>query len=102
MKKFNLKTGDVITASGEDFGAVEHVGIYYVDYKGVERVAHNIPGSGVTVDTFLDFVTKRKPVSVESTGVGLDTILRRISELSERKYNVLTFNCYHFVELVTK
>lgn len=102
QKQFKLQTGDVITAKSEDFPLIEHQGVVVYDYGGLPCVVHNVPEENVTKDLLVVFLARREIISVEKTGISREQIMARFKEVETAKYDLIHFNCTHFVKHVIR
>lgn len=101
MKTIELQDGDIITATSEDFPLlVEHQGI--VSYDGLGRcfIYHTVPGKDLEKDTVAAFFSRRKFKNLTRTKVPARQIEKRVSALGSREYNLISFNCYDFINFV--
>lgn len=103
----DIKTGDVLSASGTTVPFISHVGIVVIDNEGI-FVYHVTPdllngfGGSLVRENLFAWLTPRRNIKVRSTGISADRIKQVFEELKYNKYNVFTFNCEHFVKYATE
>lgn len=98
MKTIELQDGDVITATSEDFPLfIEHQGIICYDSLGRCFIYHTVPGLDIEKDTIDVFFKKRKFKTITRTRTNRKQIEHRIKDIGEIPYNVVSFNCYDFI-----
>ena len=107
MKTDEFKEGDVIRILGLNFPLIYHLGIV-VNIDGFLYVYHNSPGNknvhggSIVGEKLYDWLKGRKAIKVDSTGISKQDVLLYFEKYKYYTYNVFSFNCEHFVKLVTK
>lgn len=100
----NMRIGDKISFFFGLGHALKHVGVCagFHPVSGEPLVAHNSQRfGGVRMSPISEFSEGRKvKVYPQSTPRSPETIQQRIRELLGKPYNVLSFNCEHFVSEV--
>jgi hypothetical protein len=97
----NLQLGDVISVNKD--GIIAHPGIFVGDRgRGFFEVVHNTPRKGGVVCESLETFAEGKTISVIShTPADLaSAYVERGLSLVGRRYDLLSFNCEHFVSWV--
>ncbi len=96
---FNFKSGQEITAKAKNLPFVTHKGIIFV--LGNELyIMHNTIENNVDMIEYDRFLEKRELVSIKDTKLTelSDTdVLNRYNKLQDRKFNLVTYNCEHFI-----
>jgi len=96
-----LQIGDLISVPKD--GVITHLGIYIGDRgRGYNEVVHNTPrAGGVVRERFEDFADGKEVSFVERApaGCGQFHAERALSRVGT-KYDLLTWNCEHFVTWV--
>lgn len=98
-------TGDIITAKVLTRPLLWHKAIALCLPDGIFFL-HNTPngqndyGGNLLIDTPDDFFRTRRLTSVEHTDITEDYLLEQYEELKPLKFNLLLYNCEHFVTLV--
>ena len=98
----NAKTGDVLKAKSEFLPFIYH----YVIVKRTDDefvIFHNDPhktnlnGGNIIREDFVEWISGKEIVEVIETSINEITISNIVKELKESKFDVLKFNCEHFV-----
>lgn len=103
----NLKTGDIVKVKSEKLPIIYHYGIVIKD--DVEfSILHNDPdkinksGGNIIKETLKDWIKNKEIVEVSSTNANKDEIYAIAENLKKLKYDLIHFNCEHFVNFVNK
>lgn len=102
----NFRTGDIITARIRSLPLFLHKGIIVIDDDGSISIYHNTPteknsaGGGIIKDSFDDWVLSRDIINVEQTGMTRAYIEQTSYELSDRPFNISSFNCEQYISLL--
>ena len=100
-----FNTGEIIKATAINNRLVYHVGITLVN-DGQLLIAHNTPsrkndfGGNVILEPFNDFLTGRKILHRNPTGLTVSQILARVDEVKNIPFDVRYFNCEAFIYYV--
>lgn len=99
----NFKNGQLIKASVNKYPFIKHYGLIYLTNEiSKVYVMHNTPNRGPVIDTLNDFKRNRTIISRTDTvltdKVSSDFILNKFSKVEQKKFNLLTFNCEHFID----
>lgn len=94
----NLEIGDILVRNkGGIFSQ------HYAVYLGNEEIAENQVGKGVHIISLAEFLQGEKLNKVKKSNLTLtqqQEVLNRVESLLGKKYNLLTYNCEHFVNQV--
>lgn len=94
-----LHTGDIlVTQTGIPF--IQHFGVVVVE-GSTTCVYHCTPEKNVTLDTLTDFLKNRQLVTIRKTNANSHRIYRNLRDLKSKRYDVVSFNCIHFVDCLT-
>jgi len=94
--------GDLIVARVNSMPLIYHLGIF-ADVDGVPCVWHNSPdntnsfGGSVLCDPLNVFLQSRQIVGIVPTKINSKLINDRIPQLAMVKFDLLNYNCEHFV-----
>jgi len=97
-----FNTGDVIKASVKAFPLLFHYGIVTLEYDEI-FVHHNTPtqknvsGGNVIKEPLANFLKSRTVSKVIPTGHSCNFINETSQSLAKRRFNLLSFNCEHFI-----
>lgn len=97
-----FKTGDIIKASMNKYPFIYHYGIV-INIKGEVRIVHNYPneknkyGGSVLICTPEKFFATCKFIQIQRTNTSKERILNIVERYKARPFNLLVFNCEHFV-----
>jgi hypothetical protein len=101
----NIKTGDILTASVKSLPFILHKGVA-VNKNNVITIYHNTPmysntfGGNIVSENINDWLKSRKIVHIKNSLIS-EKKLNEFLELNKyKKFNIMTFNCEHFVNLV--
>jgi hypothetical protein len=100
-----LKTGDIIYARVIKFPIIAHIGIVIVENDSVV-VYHNTPkgfnsiGGSILINTFDDWIKTRTILSITPSDITADSIKQLTNENLKRKFDLIRFNCEHYVYLL--
>jgi len=101
-----MKTGDIITADIFNMPYfVTHRAIVVNDFNQI-YFYHNTPtkrnkfGGNVICENYADFLNGRKIVKIEATNITKSDILQSAIECKNKKFNLLGFNCYDFINYI--
>ncbi len=102
-----LKTGDLVKVKSEKTAFIYHYGIvirenndFYIYHNDPDR--KNKVGGNIIKDNFLEWVKGREIVEVTSMNIDNTNIEEIVDQLKHYKYDLIYFNCEHFVNLVRK
>lgn len=96
-----LNTGDLVRTKSI-YPFIFHYGIVCREGKDF-YVYHNDPdmsnhaGGNIIRENFMDWIQDREIVEVKSTGLDITNIETVVKELKCQKYDLLNFNCEHFI-----
>lgn len=76
---------------------LEHAGIVVCEYNNIS-VWHLTPESGIRKDGISNFLKNRHIIDIRRNIISISDIEKKISEMKNMKYNILDFNCFHFIE----
>lgn len=96
LQKNNIKPGDGLVRSKSFLGLIDHYGLYV----GQSKVIENHPLHGVRLISLPDFLNGRELLRVKrfpGNEWGRSTAVRKAYEMIGTHYDVLDFNCEHFV-----
>ena len=97
--------GAIIEVTVNSKPYIKHYGIIVYDENNEVKVLHNTPDFGKpTETTYADFMKSRSNPKFFSNILNTKTneeIYNRFNNLKDRKFNLLTFNCEHFIDLMT-
>lgn len=103
----NLKTGDIVKVKSEKLPIIYHYGIVIND--DVEfSILHNDPdkinktGGNIIKEPLQKWINNKEIVEVTSTNANKDEIYTIAEKLKKLKYDLIYFNCEHFVNFVNK
>lgn len=100
------RTGDIITAKVNSKPLLWHQAIAVQINDGIYFL-HNSPnrknefGGNLLIDTPEDFYKTRTFTSAKHTDLTANDILQEYERLKHKKFNLLLYNCEHFVSIVT-
>lgn len=100
-----LETGDLIKVKSEILPIIYHYGIIQKEDNEI-FIIHNHPnsinskGGNVCKDNLQKFIKGREIVSVEKTNLKSTEIDEAYEYLKSHKYDFISFNCEHFVNLI--
>ncbi|HTF02636.1 MAG TPA: lecithin retinol acyltransferase family protein [Bacteroidia bacterium] len=107
VNHYNLKPADRVVVPKSGFQIVQHHALYLgYDEYGQHWIAENKIGIGVTVTRAKDFfrvnpnVTRVEPFS--GSGDERKAAVQRALRLHGRPYNLINYNCEHFVNHALK
>ncbi len=98
-------TGDILTARVRSLPFIFHQGIIVNEGSGI-LVYHNTPrfsnekGGNVVTENIDDWLKTREVVNVEPTNMTADYIRSTSEERANMKFDLLSFNCEHYVSLL--
>jgi hypothetical protein len=101
-----MKTGDIVTADILNIPFVIHRAIVMTNEFNEPIFYHNTPtkknkfGGNIICENYIDFLKGRKIIKIESTNIKKSDILKAVSECKNRKFNLLGFNCYDFINYI--
>ena len=101
-----FQTGDIITARVKSLPLFLHHGIVVVNNDGTISVYHNTPmlknssGGGVVKEDIEEWILSRDIIDVEQTGLSREFIEQKSYELSDRPFNLFSFNCEQYIALL--
>ncbi len=96
------QTGDIIKASMDKYPFIYHYGIVIVT-NGKVRIINNTPdekneyGGNIVSYSPEKFFTTRKLIHIYHTNITKERILKVVEQNKSRPFNLLTFNCEHFI-----
>lgn len=96
LQNQNIKPGDGLVRSKSFLGLIDHYGLYV----GQSKVIENHPLHGVRLISLADFLNGRQLLRVKpfsGNEWGRNTAVRKAFEMIGAHYDVLDFNCEHFV-----
>lgn len=99
-----LETGDLVCTKAF-VPMIRHYGIVCKESE-ILYVYHNDPdqsnhaGGNIIRENFADWIAEREIVNVTKTGIDITNIEQVVSKLKTRRYDLLHFNCEHFVTAV--
>lgn len=102
---FDFRTGDFVTARVKSLPFILHRGIVVVD-NGCVNIYHNTPmyhnahGGSLVKENIQEWLKSRDITSIVPTSLTQDTIETTANNLSNRKFNLFTFNCEQFAFLL--
>lgn len=91
----NFQTGYIIETKVM-YDLISHFGIIVVENNEI-LIIHNTIKDNVVVEDLVSFLKDRKFVNIYKNNVCFD----KIHEYKNHKYNLFTFNCIDFVNLVS-
>jgi len=97
-----LATGDVVKVKSEFLPIISHYGIISRETDDF-MVYHNDPdkfnflGGNIVSEKFEDWIKGKEIITVYNTGISKEEILKWVNENKYKKYDVLKFNCEHFI-----
>ena len=96
------RTGDIIKARMDRYPFIFHYGIVVV-INGKVNIIHNTPdekneyGGNIVCYTPEKFFSTRQLISIQHTKISKERILKVVEQNKSRPFNLLTFNCEHFI-----
>jgi len=103
MKNSNsiiLQPGDILVRKKSLFGIVAHYGLYV----GEGKVIDNHPDRGVSVQSYSQFLNGKNLERVKrfkGSGEARSRIVENAISMLGAKYDLISFNCEHFVNRVS-
>lgn len=100
-----LKTGDIIYAKVIKFPLIAHIGIVIAENDSVV-VYHNTPkglnkiGGSIHINKIDDWLKTREILSITHSDMTMEYIKSLSKENMPRKFDLLKFNCEHYVYLL--
>ncbi len=100
------KTGDIITARVKNHRWLFHKAIVVRINDRTVLLLHNSPnskneyGGNLLIDTPEDFYKSREFVYLEHTNLTVSEIFRYYHEMKRKAFNLLFYNCEHFVSMI--
>ena len=104
----DLRTGDIVTASLKRLSCLYHKAIVVKCDDGSLLFFHNSPnakndyGSNLLIETPEEFFKTRVFHSVKHTNLTADEIFDAYDRLKRKTFNLLFYNCEHFVTTVAE
>lgn len=99
------KVGDVIFIRSDIMYSLYHVGIvfkiednYFISQNTPYKV--NSFGGSVSSMPLEDWLSDREILDIVSTGISSEYIMNASYEMRFRKYDVLRFNCEHYISII--
>ena len=102
---YGLKPADRIVIPKSNLRIVQHHAIYLgFDSNNIEWIAENMIGEGVRIVKASDFFISAKEITRIEKFTGTETqrndAIKRAIALKGSNYNLLTFNCEHYSNVV--
>lgn len=102
VQLYNLKPGDELVVPKSGFDIIQHHALYIgFDHNGTGLMIHNDINRGVSlisVDDFFAVVLKvNKIIPFQGTNAERKTLVRRSLTRIGRPYDLINYNCEHFI-----
>jgi hypothetical protein len=99
------KSGDVIIIRSDVMSSLQHSGIVF-ELEGKYFVSHNTPyevnnfGGSVCSKSLEGWLEGREVLEIVSTGISSVEIMNASYQMRFKKYDLLLFNCEHYVSII--
>lgn len=103
--KQSYEVGDIIFIRSDIMQSLQHVGIVFV-MDGKYYISHNTPyeinvfGGSVSYKPLDQWLQGREVLAIVNTNISSEQIIKATYEMRFRKYDLLKFNCEHYISII--